>query len=109
MHREHVMPYLYEGVKLSASSPQLEAGVSPRGFRIGLRNHVPDFGAYRWTVDTPEDLEFMRQVYSRFDGRDDFSWEELLQLVQQQPDLGAINSSVRHKTLNDVDERAAGR
>jgi spore coat polysaccharide biosynthesis protein SpsF len=107
VHREHVMPYLYEGVKLSASSPELEVGVSPRGFRIGLRNQVPDFGAYRWTVDTPEDLEFMRQVYSHFGGRDEFSWKQLLRLVQRQPELAAINSSVQHKTLSDVDERAA--
>jgi spore coat polysaccharide biosynthesis protein SpsF len=71
-HREHVMPYLYEGVNLSPVSRQLSLGVSPRGFRTALLNHATDFGDYRWTVDTPEDLEFMRQVYSRLDGRDDF-------------------------------------
>ncbi len=31
-HREHVMPYLYEGVSLSAVSPELSQGISPRGF-----------------------------------------------------------------------------
>ena len=107
VHREHVMPYLYEGVKLTPASPQLEAGTSPRGFRIALRNHVPDYGSYRWTVDTPEDLQFMREVYVRFDGRDDFTWADLLQLVQREPGLAAINSSVQHKTLSDVDQRAA--
>jgi spore coat polysaccharide biosynthesis protein SpsF len=108
-HREHVMPYLYEGVKLARVSPELESGTSPRGFRVGLRNHVPDLGALRWTVDTPEDLEFMRQVYARFAGRDDFTWEQLLELVQHEPELAAINSAVRHKTLGEVDERAAKR
>ena len=107
VHREHVMPYLYEGVKLTPASPQLEAGTSPRGFRIALRNHVPDYGSYRWTVDTPEDLQFMREVYVRFDGRDDFTWADLLRLVQREPGLAAINSSVQHKTLSDVDQRAA--
>ncbi len=109
VHREHVMPYLYEGVHLAAANPALETGTSPRGFRIGLRNYVPDLGAYRWTVDTPEDLEFMRQVFGRFGGRDDFSWKELLHLIQREPALAAINSSVPHKTLNDVDERASKR
>ncbi len=75
-HREHAMPYFYEGVELSEVSRRLSEGVSPRGFRIALLNHTTDFGDYRWTVDTPEDLEFIRQVYRRFDGRDDFTWKE---------------------------------
>ena len=105
-HREHVMPYFYEGVELSAVSRQLSEGVSPRGFRIALLNHTTDFGDYRWTVDTPEDLEFMRQVYSRFDGRDDFTWKEVLDLVHNEPKLMQINANVKHKTLKDIDTRA---
>lgn len=108
-HREHVMPYLYEGVKLSPVSPGLSAGLSSRGFHIALRTHVPDLGACRWTVDTPQDLQFMREVFSRFDGRDDFSWQDLLGLVEREPALAQINAGVRHKTLQDVDERAAKR
>ncbi len=104
-YREHVMPYLYESVELHPLSAELSAGNSATGFRIGLLNHVPDYGSMRWTVDTPEDLEFMRQVYARFDGRDDFTWSQLLELVQREPALAAINSAVQHKTLNDVDER----
>jgi spore coat polysaccharide biosynthesis protein SpsF len=80
--------------------------VSPRGFRIALRNHTTDFGDYRWTVDTPEDLEFMRQVYSRLDGRDDFTWKEVLDLVHNEPNLMQINAGVKHKTLKDIDTRA---
>jgi spore coat polysaccharide biosynthesis protein SpsF len=105
-HREHVMPYFYEGVELSTGSRQLSEGVSPRGFRIALLNHITDFGDYRWTVDTPEDLEFMRQIYSRFNGRDDFSWKEVLDLVHEEPKLMEINAGVQHKTLKDVDDRA---
>ena len=105
-HREHVMPYFYEGVELSAISRQLSEGISPRGFTIALLNHTTDFGDYRWTVDTPEDLEFMRQLYSRFDGRDDFSWKEVLDLVHKEPKLMEINAGVQHKTLKDIDKRA---
>ena len=42
-HREHVMPYLYEGAKLSAISSQLSEGISKRGFKIAQqigRAHV---------------------------------------------------------------------
>ena len=107
-HREHVMPYLYEGVRLITENRSLQTGTSPRGFRIALLNHTTDFGDYRWTVDTPEDLEFMRQVYSRFDGRDDFSWKDVLDLVHNEPRLMEINVGVKHKTLKDIDERATG-
>ncbi|MEW6287129.1 MAG: glycosyltransferase family protein [Chloroflexota bacterium] len=107
-HREHVMPYLYEGVQLITDNRLLHTGTSPRGFRIALLHHPTDFGDYRWTVDTPEDLEFMRQVYARFDGRDDFTWKEVLDLVHDNPDLMKINAGVQHKTLKDIDERAAG-
>ena len=105
-HREHAMPYFYEGVELSAISRQLSEGISARGFRIALLNHTTDFGDYRWTVDTPEDLEFMRQVYNHFDGRDDFTWKEVLDLVHDNPELAKINADVQHKTLKDIDKRA---
>jgi spore coat polysaccharide biosynthesis protein SpsF len=107
-HREHAMPYFYEGVELTRQSRTLETGTSSRGFKIALLHHTTDFGDYRWTVDTPEDLEFMRQVYSRFDGRDDFSWKEVLDLVHNEPELMEINAGVKHKTLKDIDARATG-
>ena len=105
-HREHAMPYFYEGVELTRQSRTLETGISPRGFKVALLHHTTDFGDYRWTVDTPEDLEFMRQVYSRFDGRDDFSWKDVLDLVHNEPKLMEINAGVKHKTLKDIDKRA---
>ena len=95
-HREHAMPYFYEGVELTHQSRTLEIGVSPRGYRIALLQYTTDFGEYRWTVDTAEDLEFMRQVYSRFDGRDDFSWKDVLDLVHNEPQLVQINAAVKH-------------
>jgi spore coat polysaccharide biosynthesis protein SpsF len=105
-HREHAVPYFYEDVELTRQSRTLETGFSPRGYNIALLHHITDFGDYRWTVDTPEDLEFMRQVYSRFDGRDDFTWKEVLELVHDNPELVKINAGVQHKTLKDIDDRA---
>jgi spore coat polysaccharide biosynthesis protein SpsF len=105
-HREHAMPYFYEGVELNKINRRLEYGISPRGYRVALLHHITDFGDYRWTVDTPEDLEFIRQVYRRFDGRDDFTWKEVLDLVHKEPELMQINANVKHKTLKDIDTRA---
>jgi spore coat polysaccharide biosynthesis protein SpsF len=105
-HREHVMPYFYEGVKLLNESRTRQTGISPRGFNVALLHHTTDFGDYRWTVDTPEDLEFMRQVYGCFNGRDDFTWKEVLDVVHDDPGLMKINAGVQHKTLKDLDARA---
>ena len=104
-HREHVMPYLYEDATLTACSPTRSRGSTSRGFKVLLLNHVPDYGSLRWTVDTAEDLEFIRQVYAGFHGRDDFSWLEVLDLVQKNPEWSSINASVRHKDMHEVDER----
>ena len=105
-HREHAMPYFYEGVELITENRTLQTGLSPRGFKVALLHHTIDFGDYRWTVDTLEDLEFMRQVYSHFKGRDDFSWKDVLDLVHNEPRLMEINARVKHNTLKDIDKRA---
>jgi spore coat polysaccharide biosynthesis protein SpsF len=113
--REHVMPYLYEGVFFQKSNltPRqewyIEYGNTPRGFKVCLLNHYPDFGALRWTVDTPADLEFVREIVAHFEGQPDFSWQDILALLEKEPDLASINSDVKHKSAFDVDHRILGK
>jgi len=110
--REHVMPYLYEGVTFAGSEPSLrpgwyrQQGITPRGFRVALLNHEPDYGSLRWTVDTPEDLEFIRAIAERFEGRTGFGWQEVLDLLEREPELSLINQKVKHKSAFDVDRRS---
>lgn len=102
--REHVMPYFYEGIPVDAFDlTRTSLAVSPRGFRVMLVNHVPDYGSKRWTVDTAEDLALMQRVYARFEGRDDFSWQDVLALFEREPELANINSNVIHKSAFDTD------
>ena len=96
--REHVMPYLYEDTTMTTDHSLLSTGFSPRGFKIALVNHVPDYGSLRWTVDTPEDLEFIQQVFARFEN-DKFGWQDILALLEREPALAKINADVHHKTL----------
>ena len=103
--REHVMPYLYEDVLLKKVDSTHSIGTGSRGFKTLLLDHVPDLGDLRWTVDTARDLDFIRQVFSHFPGRNDFSWLEVLDLVRSNPELALINTGVRHKSLHDIDER----
>lgn len=88
--REHVMPYFYD---------------NPDRFTIIHVNHERDLGQLRWTVDTATDLELIRQIYNRFPGRNDFSWLEILGLVEREPELLAINAQVQPKDFRQVDER----
>lgn len=85
--REHVVPYLYE---------------VPDRFRVLHVRADEDHGAQRWTVDAPEDLAFVRAVYAAFDGRDDFGWREVIELLERRPELASINAHVPHKTHKDV-------
>jgi len=60
-----------------------------------------DRADWRWTIDTPEDLEFVREVYRRMDERGEFSWHDIVKLLEEEPSLMWINSHIRQK---DVDE-----
>jgi spore coat polysaccharide biosynthesis protein SpsF len=88
--REHVMPYLYN---------------EPGRFKTFLLNHEVDYGALRWTVDTPEDLELLRAIFSHFADKPAFTWLDVLEYYQRNPQLAKINAHVQHKTVSDVDER----
>ena len=75
--REHVTPYLrtdrFRSVNVEYATP------------------VPP-GAYRWSVDDPADLEYIRRIYGAFNGREDFGFEEVLRLLKERPDLAATQS-----------------
>lgn len=88
--REHVMPFFYE---------------QPQRFNILHIKHDPDYGHLRWTVDTPDDLVLLRRVVAHFEGNEEFSWLEVLKLLESDPDLMSINADVQHKDYREVDER----
>lgn len=106
-HREHVMPFIYEGAHLALRTPHVAEGISPHGFHIAQLHHTPDYGSLRWTVDTPEDLAFMREIFTRLGNKTDFTWYDVLEIVQKHPELAQINAAVRHKTMTEVDERVS--
>ena len=83
--REHVTPYIYE-------HPELFRLVSVRDER--------DYSAYRLTLDTHEDLQLIRTIYSRFEGRDDFGWQDVLALMEREPELAQLNARVLQKAVH---------
>jgi spore coat polysaccharide biosynthesis protein SpsF (cytidylyltransferase family) len=83
--RTHVTPYIYE---------------NPEHFRILSVTGKEDHSACRWTVDTPEDLEFVRAVYSHFQSQQ-FHWSDVMSLLEREPGLAEINRSIEQKALHE--------
>lgn len=71
--REHVTPYLYR---------------NPDRFRLASHAQAADEGEVRWTVDRPDDLEFVRAVYDGLYADDrDFTSDSIRAFVRGRPDL----------------------
>ena len=62
--------------------------------QLGHKRHPVDLSLLRWTVDEPEDLQVIRAVVAHFEGRSDFSWHDVLELAQQQPQFFAANAKI---------------
>jgi len=114
--REHVTPYFYEDLppdslqltihhsRLAERHIQFVSSITPRGFRVALLHHHPDYGHMRWTVDTEEDLNLVREIVARIPGRDDFTWLDILELFEREPNLAQINAQVPHKDHLNTDD-----
>jgi spore coat polysaccharide biosynthesis protein SpsF len=85
--RIHVTPYFYQ---------------NPQIFKLGYVTQDLDQNEMRWTVDTPDDLNFMVSVYEALGGGDEFSWRDIVSLVERRPELARINQHVRQKSLQDL-------
>jgi len=81
--REHATPYIYR---------------HPERFVMHIVTDPVDRSAMRWTVDTPEDLAFIRRIYDHF-GHDRFSWRDVIALLDEHPDWSAMNADVSQKVV----------
>jgi spore coat polysaccharide biosynthesis protein SpsF len=84
--REHVTPFIYE---------------HPEHFRLLSVKGDHDYSQYRWTLDTPEDLEFIRAVYARDADGQDLGWEDVLNMVESEPDLAELNRHIIQKAVHE--------
>ena len=77
--REHVTPYLRS-----------------EKFRIAsVENDLASaYQHYRWTVDEAADLEFIRAVYKAFREKENFSMNDVLELIEKNPGLEKMNSDI---------------
>jgi spore coat polysaccharide biosynthesis protein SpsF (cytidylyltransferase family) len=63
-----------------------------------IRNFLSrrDYSDLRWTVDYPQDLEFVRNVYSKFPGLENkFGFNEVLDLIEMNPTIKSSIPAIR--------------
>ena len=75
--REHVTPYINK---------------HPDVFRLGSVRNATDLSALRWTVDVPQDLDFVRQIYRHLVSKPSFGMEDVLSILRENRELTAINA-----------------
>jgi len=76
--REHVTAYIWK---------------HPERFRLGQVIDSCNHSQMRWTVDRPEDLEFVRGVYRHLAGRP-ACLETVLAVIADNEELSAINAGI---------------
>jgi spore coat polysaccharide biosynthesis protein SpsF len=84
--RAHVTPYLYQ---------------NPDKFCLLSVKGEADYSSYRWTLDTPADLAFLQEVYRRLGEAIDFTWHDVLALLEREPSLAEKNRNVLQKALHE--------
>ena len=82
--RTHVTPFIYE---------------NPSLFHLMQISGEVDYSHYRWTVDTHEDLAFVRTIDKRFGNMDNIGWKKVIRLLESEPELAEINRHIRQKLL----------
>lgn len=79
VEREHVTQFIHR---------------HPDRFRLGSYESARDLSDLRWTVDEPEDLEFVRQVYDAlYPANAAFTYEDVLGLIESRPDIALLNAA----------------
>lgn len=83
--REHVTPFIWR---------------QPHKFDLVDIVSEVDNSHLRWTVDTKEDFELVERIYEvLYPEKLDFTYEDILSLIQRQPDLTEINQNAEQKHL----------
>jgi len=75
--REHVTPYIWKHTEL----------FKVLNFELG-----EDLSTWRWTVDKPADIEFMRAVFSAFPGGNAMPFQDVIDYLRRHPEVAAINT-----------------
>jgi len=83
--REHVTPYIYTNRDL---------------FSVYNFANKTDLSFFRWTLDTPEDYQLIKEIYdSLYNENKIFTTQEVVSLFSNRPELIDINKHIEQKKL----------
>jgi spore coat polysaccharide biosynthesis protein SpsF (cytidylyltransferase family) len=95
--------------KMHLTSSELEhvtLGIYQRNQHFNCKNfsNKRDESAYRWTLDTSDDLEFVREVYKQFkDKETTFRYEDVMSFLRDNPELARYDDgTMRNNGLRNV-------
>ena len=81
--KEHVTPYIYENIN-----------------NIYYYKNSNDFSSYRLTLDEKDDLKLIKKIYNKlYKGKHDFYLNDILMIMEKNPELKRINSNVEQKKI----------
>lgn len=73
-------------------------------FSVGNFESRVNYEKFRWTLDNPEDYQFIKSVYENlYRPRDYIHWKDVLRLIEERPGLAEIN---RHVERNEGYKRS---
>ncbi|QPJ62166.1 MAG: NTP transferase domain-containing protein [Candidatus Nitronauta litoralis] len=83
--REHVTPYIHR---------------NPERFSLHNFSQTKDLSQLRWTLDTPDDLILIREIYEALYNEKVgaiFSTRDVLDLLEKNPELKTLNAHIQQK------------
>lgn len=91
-------PALEQAFKMAISAADREHVTSfiwnkTENFNCLNFKYKEDLSQWRWTIDKPEDMDFIRAVVSRFNLNFDFDYEEIINALNNNKDLIEINAN----------------
>jgi spore coat polysaccharide biosynthesis protein SpsF len=85
--RVHVTPYFYQ---------------NPDKFILKSLGLSGNYKSYRFTVDTPEDLEFVKRVYATAGSEEAcLRWRDIISIVDKNPQIRSVNAHIIQKKLEE--------
>jgi spore coat polysaccharide biosynthesis protein SpsF len=84
-HKEHVTSYIYQ---------------HPEIFHLGCVTNDVDYSHHRWTVDTEEDFQLIKNIIEHlYPLNSQFQLKDVLLLLEEHPDWYEINAKVKQKKV----------
>ncbi|MFJ8517778.1 cytidylyltransferase domain-containing protein [Lysinibacillus xylanilyticus] len=83
--REHVTAYFYTNLDV---------------FKIGSVRDELDYSRYRWTVDTEEDFQLIKNIIEKlYSENPQFTLHDIVKLMEENPEWFYLNSHIEQKKL----------